>query len=41
MAQSLMQLPNRISEPCELERAEIIGTTQALQGMDPVGQAAS
>ena len=41
VTQALMQLPDSISEPCQLKRAEIIGTTQALQGMDPVGQAAS
>ncbi len=39
--QTLMQLPNSISQPRELERAQVLGAPVAWLGSNPIGQAAS
>ena len=41
MTQALMQLPDRIAQPGELERTEFITTAGAGPPVDPVAQAAS
>ena len=39
--QALMQFPNRITQPCQLKRTQLLGASAPLLGSNPVAQAAS
>jgi len=41
MPQTLMQLPNGITQPRQLKRTQVVGTSAPWLGSNPVAQAAS